>query len=144
MIAAAFLKNLISAVPYKIHKVLTDNGVQFTNHDHHIHAGTHIFDRVCKQNSIEHRKTKVKRPWTNGQVERMNRTLKEATVSSFTYQTHEQLKSHLHAYLMAYNFAKRLKSLKGKTPWQFILNQWTLHKDFFNTDPNHFLLGLNI
>jgi transposase InsO family protein len=29
---------------------------------------------------IEHRLTKVNHPWTNGQVERMNRTIKEAPV----------------------------------------------------------------
>ena len=40
----------------------------------------HIFDRVCREHGIEHRLTKVTHPWTNGQVERMNRTLKEATV----------------------------------------------------------------
>jgi hypothetical protein len=50
----------------------------------------------------------------------MNRTLKEATVNRFTYATHQELKGHLHAYLMAYNFAKRLKALKGQSPWQFI------------------------
>ena len=38
MIAAGFLGNLIKAVPYKIHKILTDNGIQFTHHDHHRHA----------------------------------------------------------------------------------------------------------
>ena len=43
MIAAEFLRNLIKAVPYKIHKVLTDNGIQFINHDHHKHAFIHIF-----------------------------------------------------------------------------------------------------
>lgn len=143
MIAAEFLRNLIQAVPYKINKILTDNGIQFTNHDHHKYAFTHIFERVCKENDIEHRKTKVKHPWTNGQVERMNRTLKDATVKTFTYTSHEQLKEHLHAYLMAYNFAKRLKSLKGKTPWQFILNNWTQQPEFFILNPNHFLLGLN-
>lgn len=143
MLAADFLRNLIKAVPYKIHKILTDNGIQFTNHDHHTHALTHIFDRICSENKIEHRKTKVKHPWTNGQVERMNRTLKDATVHTFTYATHDQLKDHLHAYLMAYNFAKRLKALKGKTPWQFILDDWTKYPEHFNIDPNHFLLGLN-
>jgi transposase-like protein len=131
MVAAEFLRNLIKAVPYKIHKVLTDNGIQFTNHDHHKNAFTHIFLRICNENQIEHRKTKVKHPWTNGQVERMNRTLKEATVSSFHYASHDELKQHLHAYLMAYNFAKRLKAIKGKTPWQFILNQWTIHPEYF-------------
>ena len=29
------------------------------------------FDRVCHCHGIEHRLTKVKHPWTNGQVERM-------------------------------------------------------------------------
>lgn len=123
MIAAEFLRNLIQAVPYTIHKILTDNGIQFTHHDHHKHAFTHIFERVCNEHQIEHRKTKIKHPWTNGQVERMNRTLKEATVKSFYYASHDELKQHLHAYLMAYNFAKRLKAIKGQTPWQFILKR---------------------
>lgn len=144
MIAAEFLRNLIKAVPYKIHKVLTDNGIQFTNHDHHKNAFTHIFERVCNEHQIEHRKTKIKHPWTNGQVERMNRTLKEATVNNFHYASHDELKQHLHAYMMAYNFAKRLRAIKGKTPWQFVLNQWTSHPEYFILDPNHFLLGLNI
>ena len=143
MIAAEFLRNLIKAVPYKINKVLTDNGIQFTNHDHHKNAFTHIFERVCNENKIEHRKTKIKHPWTNGQVERMNRTLKEATVNNFHYASHHELKQHLHAYLMAYNFAKRLKAIKGNTPCQFILNQWTTHPEYFILNPNHSLTGLN-
>ena len=142
-IAAEFLRNLIKAVPYKIHKVLTDNGIQFTNHEHHKNACIHIFERVCNANQIEHRKTKIKHPWTNGQVERMNRTLKEATVNNFYYSSHDALKQHLHAYLMAYNFAKRLKAIKGNSPWQFILNQWTIYPECFILNPNHFLLGLN-
>lgn len=142
-IAAKFLDNLVEAVPYKIHKVLTDNGIQFTNHDRHIHAFPHIFGRVCDKHDIEHRKTKVKHPWTNGQVERMNRTIKDATVNTFTYASHEELKQHLHAYLMTYNFAKRLKRLKGQTPWQFILQSWTINPQYFIVNPNHFLLGLN-
>jgi transposase-like protein len=31
-------------------------------------------------------------PWTNGQVERMNRTIKEATVQRYHYDDHEQLR----------------------------------------------------
>lgn len=33
----------------------------------------------CQTNSIEHRFTRINHPWTNGQVERMNRTIKDAT-----------------------------------------------------------------
>src|SRR5437763_10582356 len=33
----------------------------------------HMFDRVCREHDIEHRPTKPNHPWTNGQLERMNR-----------------------------------------------------------------------
>lgn len=46
------------------------------------YAFHHIFDRVCDENGIEHRLTKMNHPWTNGQVERMNRTIKEAPSSA--------------------------------------------------------------
>ncbi len=47
----------------------------------------HAFEYACAQNHIDHRLTKPRHPWTNGQVERMNRTLKEATVKRFHYDT---------------------------------------------------------
>ena len=53
----------------------------------------------------------------------MNRTIKEATVKRYYYQSHDQLKSHLQTFLMAYNFAKRLKTLKGLTPYPKFVNK---------------------
>ena len=44
-----------------------------------------MFGMRCQENGIEHRLTKIKHPWTNGQVERMNRTIKEATVQRYYY-----------------------------------------------------------
>jgi len=35
------------------------------------------------ENGIEHRPTRPYPPWTNGQAERMNRTIKEATIKVF-------------------------------------------------------------
>ncbi|BCH62167.1 hypothetical protein RvVAR0630_pl03090 (plasmid) [Agrobacterium vitis] len=116
MNAAQFLRNLIKAAPFRIHTVFTDNGIQFTNQERYKDAGYHIFDRVCDENGIEHRLTKVKHPWTNGQVERMNRTIKDATVKRFYYDDQEQLRTHLQSFSTAYNFARRLKTLKGSHP----------------------------
>jgi len=87
MNAAKFLRHLIKACPYKIHTLLTDNGVQFTERKSNTLAFEHIFDRTCVENEIEYRLTKVNHPWTNGQVERMNRTLKEATVKRYHYSS---------------------------------------------------------
>ena len=102
-----------------------------------------MFDMRCRENGIEHRLTKPNHPWTNGQVERMNRTLKEATVRRYHYETHDQLREHLDTFLAAYNFAKRLKTLRGLTPYEYICKCWTENPDQFRLDPIHHKLGLN-
>ena len=69
MEAAQVLRDLIEAVPYRIHTVLTDNGIQFTARKQDIWDLRHIFDRVCDEHGIEHRLTKVNHPWTTDEVE---------------------------------------------------------------------------
>ena len=143
MIAAQFLRNLVAAVPYKIHTILTDNGVQFTHRRPNRLAFEHIFDRVCADHQIEHRRTKVNHPWTNGQVERMNRTIKEATVKRYHYDTHAQLETHLNDFITAYNYARRLKRLRGCTPYEYICKIWTNEPERFIINPIHHRMGLN-
>ena len=141
--ACRFLRQLITVVPYNIHTFLTDNGIQFTNRKKDKWAFMHLFDRICYKHEIEHRLTKINHPWTNGQVERMNRTIKEATVKRYYYETHRQLKEHLKLFLAAYNFARRLKTLKGLTPFEYIVKCWENDKERFKIYPNHHTLGLN-
>lgn len=144
MLAAQFLRDLIDAVPYHIHTVLTDNGIQFTNRRRDRHSPEHIFTRVCQEHDIGHRLTLVRHPWTNGQVERMNRTIKEATVKRFHYDGHAQLQQHLASFVDAYNFARRLKALKGLTPYEFICKQWNDQPECFRMNPCQLIAGLNI
>jgi transposase InsO family protein len=146
--ATAFLKALIATVPYTIHTVLTDNGIQFCDLPKHRSGPTarwrtHMFDLLCQAHGIEHRLTKPNHPWTNGQVERMNRTLKEATVSRYHYESHEQLRAHLGTFLMAYNFAKRLKTLRGLTPHEYVCKVWTENPERFRLNPLHHTAGPN-
>ena len=42
----------------------------------------------------------------------------EATVKRFYYETHHELRAHLIDFVTAYNFAKRLKTLKGLTHYE--------------------------
>ena len=79
----------------------------------------------------------------NGQVERMNRTLKDATVKRYHYGSHDQLRAHLAAFLDAYNFAKRLKTLRGLTPYEAICRAWSDDPHRFILDPAHLTSGLN-
>jgi transposase InsO family protein len=140
-VACEFLKQLIAAVPYKIHTVLTDNGIQFTHRPQDKWDFETLFDRLCQAQAIEHRLTQVKHPWTNGQVERMNRTLKEATVKQFYYDSSDQLKQHLYAFLMVYNFSKRLKSLRGLSPYEFVCRSFESCPECFSINPCQFTTG---
>ena len=132
--AADFLRELVQAV-------LTGNGVQFTARKQDIWDSEHIFDRVCNEHGIEHRLTKVNHPWTNGQVERMNRTIKDATVKRYHYDSHDQLRTHLQLFVDAYNHARRLKTLRGLTPAEFIHQAWTREPQRFRVDPLHLTPG---
>jgi transposase InsO family protein len=157
-IAADFLLHLIQAVPYKIHTVLTDNGTHFTDTKGESWSAADVkgmfvrgeplrapaFVVACAHEDIDHRLTKPKHPWTNGQVERMNRTIKDATVKRFYSETHNELRSHLADFVSAYNFAKRLKTLKGVTPHEYICNVWTKEPGRFALNPLHQMPGLNI
>ena len=133
-VSREFLLRLIAAVPYKIHTVLTDNGERFR---------AHAFEYACARNDIEHRTTRAKHPWTNGQVERMNRTIKDATVKRFYYESHDQLRQHLVDFVAAYNFARRLKTLKGLTPYEFICRAWTSQPERFTVNPLQQMPGPN-
>ena len=153
-----FLLRLIAAVPYKIHTVLTDNGIQFTTPGaggsavpliKEAIANGELF-RATPSNSPAPRTTsstgltKAKHPWTNGQVERMNRTIKDATVKRFHYESHDQLRQHLADFVAAYNFGRRLKTLKGLTPYEFICKAWAAQPERFTLNPLQQMPGLNI
>ena len=142
--------------------MLTDNGTQFvdrppSNPEHEAKAATywalrdeprvwlvHAFDHACETNGIEHRTTKPAHPWTNGQVERMNRTLEDATVRRYHYGNHDELRHHLQLFVDAYNHARRLKTLRGLTPYEFIVRTWTEQPSRFNSNPSHLTLEPNI
>ena len=163
---------MLEAVPYQVHTILTDRaigtplvretmarGIQFAEQPRNrntIYSRPMRFDMICETNGIEHRLTKPNHPWTNGQVERMllgvckqtpasqrNRTIKEATVKRFHYESHDQLRTHLADFLAAYNFARRLKTLNGLTPYEYICKIWTSEPDRFILDPIHQMPGLN-
>ena len=142
VVAAEFLQRVLDKLPYHVHTVLTDNGVPFTPQPHQFLPGGHRFDRLCREYGVAHRLTKPAHPWTNGQVERMNRTLKEVTVQRYHDQTTDERNEHLQAFLLAYNHAKRLKTLHGLTPHEFVCAQWQKNPTIFTQDPTHLTLGL--
>lgn len=105
-----FLKALASWCPYRIHHLLTDNGRECGRR----------FSEACTALGIIHRHTKVKHPWTNGQAEITVKLVKQETVWVTFYQDYRHLDRSLAIWLNDYNLARRLKRLKGNTPYQEI------------------------
>ena len=139
----------MAAFPYRLHTVLTDNGMAFADLPKNrgrypeIEAifGGHVFDRVCREHGIEHRLTKPYRPWTNGQAERMNRSVKDATIKAFHYPDLEALRAHVLAFVTAYDFAKHLKALRWRTPFQALCDAWKADPSAFKINPHHLIPG---
>ena len=90
-------------MPYTIHIILTHNDIQFSDIPSQRTNPTtryklHMFHHIYREHGIEHHLTKPNHPYTNSQVERMNHTLKEATVPRYHYETHQQLREHLETF----------------------------------------------
>ncbi|KQO69036.1 integrase [Methylobacterium sp. Leaf89] len=80
----------------------------------------------------------------NGQVERMNRTIKDATVKRYHYDSRDQLRAHLADFVSAYNFGRRLKTLWGPTPYEAICKAWSEEPSRFRANPLHRMPEANI
>lgn len=146
--AAEFLKCAIAQYPFKIEKVLTDNGIEFSYNllveaKKPKEGRQHPFEKVCSEQLIEHRTTLVKHPWTNGMVEAMNKKIKANTTKRYHYETNTELKGHLYAYILSYNFHLKLRAIGRKPPFEAILDFYQKLPDIFTINPNHLTLGLN-
>ena len=145
---AAVLREGVATFPYAIHAALTGNGMAFADPPKYrdwpaVTWMGHIFDRVRGEHGIGHKLTRPHHPWTKGQAERMNRTVKDATIKAFHHPGLDALKAHVIAFVRAYNFAKHLKALRWRTPFQAILDAWTKDPSIFKINPHHLTTGPN-
>lgn len=74
----------------------------------------------------------------------MNRTIKDATAKTFHYPSLDALRTHVLAFVSAYNFAKHLKALQWRTPFQSICDTWQRDPSPFKIDPRHLIPAPNI
>lgn len=98
-----------------IERILSDNGKEYTTH---WDKRYHIFEEYLKLKNIEHRYTKVRHPWTNGFVERFQRTILEEfyqpALLKKIYHTIEELQYDLDQFLYFYNFQRTHQGYRTK------------------------------
>jgi len=104
----------------KLGAVLTDNGTEFCGNEEH------PFEAMLFHLGIEHRRTQVKRPQTNGFVERFHRTILDeffrVELRRRSFATLEELELALQDWICYYNTERPHQGYrnKGKTPYNVV------------------------
>ncbi|PSJ20573.1 IS481 family transposase, partial [Halomonas sp. ND22Bw] len=102
----------------KVSTVLSDNGREFCGR-----KDQHPYELFLQLEEIEHRTTKVRRPQSNGFVERLHRTLLDEhfRIQGRTkwYEALEEMQQDLDDYLIVYNTKRphQGRNMKGTTPY---------------------------
>ena len=87
----------------------------------------HPYELFLQLEEIEHRTTKVRRPQSNGYVERLHRTLLDEHFRVMGrkkfYESVDQMQADLDAYLIAYNTKRphQGRNMNGRTPQNVFL-----------------------
>ena len=124
--AQAFIRQLTDNAPFRIEKLLTDNGKAFTDRfsrgGRRSPSGHHPVDRFCQQQGIEHRLIAPGRPQTNGMVERFNGRISDV-LATRRYDSSEDLEITLKRYNWLYNHQIPQRALNHQPPIQ-AMKQW--------------------
>lgn len=140
--AAAFVERFIAHFPHKVIKIVTDNGFEWTDRCaggiKEAPSGKHPVDVACKNNDIQHRLTRIRRPQTNGMVERFNRRINEAIArkdkisangGKNSFASHKERNHFIANFVDGYN-RTRLRCLNYNAPISLLNSNQTKHNTF--------------
>ena len=102
-------------------QVLTDNGKVFTGRFGHPPVEV-LFDRICRENGIEHLLTAPRSPTTTGKIERFHRSLRAEFLTGRVFPTLRVAQAELDAWVHSYNHDRPHQSLDMDTPAQRFLH----------------------
>jgi transposase InsO family protein len=103
----------------RVEAVLSDNGREFCGRE-----DRHPYELFLQLEEIEHRRTRVKRPQSNGIAERLHRTLLDerfrVEARRAWFETIAEMQGALDAWLVGYNTKRphRGRGVNGRTPHQ--------------------------
>jgi len=112
-------------------RILTDNGREYCGL-----KDSHAYELFLHLNDIEHTRTRVRRPQTNGSVERLNQIIKdefyEVAFRKKLYRSLEEIQVDLDEFMKYYNEERtnQGKYCQGRTPMQTFLDGLELYQQF--------------
>ena len=134
----AGLKRIFTRCSISFKAILSDNGKEF--------KGSQVFDKtvgkykvktrkegqghavelLLQQMNIKHRYTRVRRPQTNGKVERLNRTIGEEFLTKVKFENRLHRQAELRLWEYHYNQERTHQGIKNMTPHQKLIQLSTL------------------
>jgi hypothetical protein len=96
-------------------QLLTDNGKVFTGRFNHPPVEV-LFDRICRENGIEHLLTAPRSPTTTGKIERFHRTLRAEFDTRRVFASLKAAQQALDDWVAEYNTTRPHQALGGATP----------------------------
>jgi len=112
-------------------RVLTDNGREYCGRQ-----DSHPYELFLLLNGIEHTRIRVRRPQTNGAVEKLNQTIQnefyQVAFRKKLYRTIEDIQADLDSFMEYYNRERTNQGryCQGRTPLQTFLDGLKLYQKF--------------
>ena len=97
-------------------EILTDNGKVFTGRFNSQKDVEVLFDKICRENGVEHLLTAPRSPTTTGKIERFHRTLRSEFLMEKRFDSFEQAQVQLDNFVAFYNEQRPHQSLDMNTP----------------------------
>jgi transposase InsO family protein len=96
-------------------EILTDNGKVFTGR-FGLKDTEVLFDRICRENGIDHLLTAPRRPTTTGKIERFHRTLRQEFLTGRVFADLRTAQDELDRWVESYNTHRPHSALSMATP----------------------------
>lgn len=123
------LEKIFTRCPISFSAILSDNGKEFKGSQRLNEFGKyrpkmkgegqyHVVELLFQKMNIKHRYTRVRRPQTNGKVERLNRTISEEFLTKVKFENRLHREAELRLWEYHYNQDRNHQGIKNQTPQQ--------------------------
>ena len=115
----------------RVHRVLTDNGPEFCGRQ-----DSHPYELFLHLSGIEHTRTKVRKPQTNGAVERLHQTIQnefyQVAFRKKLFHTLQEIQTDLDSFMGYYNKERTNQGryCQGRTPFQTFIDGLELYQQY--------------
>lgn len=138
-----FMKRLLSECPFKIQRIQTDNGTEYTYKFYKRYADIekeHPLEKFCKDHNIVHKLILPGKKELQGLVERSHRQDDQELFSRIEPEELEEFNYHLDEYFRERNKGRRFKKLNWMSPNEWLREYKTLNRVL---EFGHYYRGLN-